>query len=239
MSQTVLQVIQDAASEMGLVAPTSAAGNTTDLTAQQLLALYNALGKGLVRRRVWRQLFTEYTFPTVVSTTSYALPADWSRSIPQTEWDRTSKFPLRGPASAQQYEFLKSAGITANTLLTPHFKLIGGNLVLTASPTDVRTLAYCYVRNTWVTAVDGTTKKIAATVDTDTCVFDDRLMVAGLKLKFYQAKGFDTTMFAADFQVALDDAASQDEPGPVLSLAAKLRSPLISIDNLPEGDWLQ
>ena len=64
MATSVLELIQTAASEMGL-APPSAVYANPDLTAIQLGALFNATGEMLVKRRVWRQLFREFTITTV------------------------------------------------------------------------------------------------------------------------------------------------------------------------------
>lgn len=236
MSKTVLEVVQAAALEMGLAAPNSAVSNSGDLTAKQLLALYNATGEMLIRRRVWRDLFTEKAFSTIVGTVEYALPADFNRPVSQTEWDRLTKYLMRGPATEQQWQWLKSAGVTTPAAYLPAFKLIGENLVLSVAPTDIRTLSYWYVSKYWVRD-NGNQIKAAVTLDTDHAVFDDRLMTAGVKLRFYQAKGFDTTSYAADFQVALDDAMAQDGGAQVLTLSRRVTFPYVSVNNFPEGSW--
>ena len=64
-------------------------------------------------------------------------------------------------------------------------------------------------------------------------------MTAGVKLRFYQAKQFDTSAMAADFQTLLDDALAQDTGGPVLSMSRQPAFPLITIYNIPDGNWMQ
>jgi hypothetical protein len=240
-TQTALAIIQDAAREMSLAAPSSAA-SSSDLTAQQLFAHYNALGRMLVSRRGWVQLFKEYPFNTAVGTVSYALPADFKRPVTQTEWDRVAQSMLRGPASKQEWQFIRSAGVSSGLSWSPQFKLLvdtAGNKVLTlaSAPVDIRALSFWYISKNWV--FDASSQgKDKATADDDTAVFPDPLMVAGVKLRFFQAKGFDTTSLAADFQTALDDATEGDDSAPVLSLDHRARlGNIINVNNLPESGY--
>ena len=63
MSQTMLQLIQETSNELGLVAPTSVAGNTNQ-DVIQLLALMNRQGYNLTKEYNWRALDREYRFYT-------------------------------------------------------------------------------------------------------------------------------------------------------------------------------
>ena len=63
MSQTMLQLIQETSNELGLVAPTSVAGNTNQ-DVIQLLALMNRQGYNLTKEYNWRALEREYRFYT-------------------------------------------------------------------------------------------------------------------------------------------------------------------------------
>ena len=67
-------------------------------------------------------------------------------------------------------------------------------------------------------------------------IFDDRLMISAIKLRFYQAKQFDASAFAAEFQTNLDDALAQDSGAPILSLSRQPAFPLITIYNVPDGN---
>lgn len=235
MSSTVLQVVQAAAVEMGLTAPNSALSNPNDLTALQMAALYNATGEMLVKRRVWRELLSTHTFTTVNGQAAYDLPADFARSISQTEWDRTNRWPLVGPETAQQWQWVQSGVLSTGP--RERFQLQGNQLVLFpipgATPLD---LVFSYVSKWWVRDALNQAKA-KATADDDYGIFDDRLMISGVKLRFFQAKGFDTTSFAADFQSNLDDALGQDAGAPILSMARQPAFPLITIYNLPDGNW--
>jgi hypothetical protein len=81
------------------------------------------------------------------------------------------------------------------------------------------------------------TFKPKCTQDNDSTIFDDRLMISGLKLRFYQAKQFDTSAFASEFQTNLEDALAQDSGAQVLSLSRQSAFPLISIANVPDSGY--
>lgn len=241
MNSTVLEVIQTAASEVGLQTPVSAFANPADLTAIQLSALYNATGEMLVKRRIWRNLFREHSFVTVENVGTYPLPEDFARPISQTEWDRTNRWPMIGPETPQQWQWLRSGILSTGP--RERFRLVGNTLEIwpvptaTSVPSANLNLSYYYVSKWW-SQTNGGQPKAKATLDDDTCIFDDRLMVSGVKLRFFQAKGFDTSAFAADFQANLDDALAQDSGAPILSLSREPQFPLITIYNVPDGNWV-
>jgi len=227
--------VQDAAVEVGLEAPNSAAGNPGDLTAIQLTGVYNATGEMLVKRRVWRALLAEHSFVTVPGVAGYDLRADFGRPVPQTEWDRSTLYPLNGPSTPQQWQALRSSLNT--TAMRSTFRFEGNQIVLWPTPTTATTVAYNYISKWWVRDNAGQ-PKAKATNDSDYAIFDDRLMINGVKLRFFQAKGFDTTAFAADFQSVLDDAMSQDSSAPILSISGpRASSRLLSTDNLPDTGY--
>lgn len=247
-NSSVLNVIRTACAEMSVQMPTSVAANP-ELIPQQLFALYNATGEMLVKRRFWRNLFGEATINCVDGQAAYPLPADYARPLTQTEWDQTNKWPMIGPETPQQWQYLKSGILSTGP--RERFRLVGNTIEVWPVPgANVGggglplplTLSYFYVSRGWV--IDGDTlpdpiptRLNKAVKDTDTCIFDDRLMVSGIKFRFYAAKGFDTTSFAADWQSNLDDAIAQDQGGPVLSLARSPQFPLITIYNIPDGNW--
>lgn len=241
---TALELAQAAAVEMGLDSPTSIYA-TPALIPAQLGALLNSLGAMLVKRRVWRQLFRATTINAVEGQAAYDLPADFARPILQTEWDTVNHWPLIGAETPQQWQWLKSGILSTGP--RERFRLVGKTLELWPVPgTDTSggglplplTFSYYYVSNWWANQEDGTS--IAKCIrDNDYCIFDDRLMISGIKLKFYQAKQFDTTSFAAEFQANLDDALSQDSGAQILSLSRQPAFPLITIYNVPDGNWNQ
>src|SRR5262245_57801357 len=104
---TALELAQTAASEMGLAQPSSIYGST-NLLDTQLGALLNTTGEMLVKRRVWRKLFRAHTINAEEGKAEYPLPPDFARPIMQTEWDTINHWPLIGPETSQQWQWLKS-----------------------------------------------------------------------------------------------------------------------------------
>ncbi len=61
-------------------------------------------------------------------------------------------------------------------------------------------------------------------------------MIAGIKLRFWEIKGFDTTSLSRAFGMELDKAQAQDKGAPTLSMAPFTNSILISPANVPDGN---
>ena len=236
-NSSLLDVVNSAALEMGLASISTVVGAGQIPT--QLAALYNATGEMLVKRRVWRWLLRTYTFDAVQDVGTYPLPPDYARPVSQTEWDRTNRWPMIGPETPQQWQWLQSGILSTGP--RERFRLIDGNIEIWPVPGSTTvplpiTMSFSYISKWW--AVDAAGQPIPkATKDDDSCVFDDRLMISGVKLRFYQAKGWDTSAYAADFQSNLDDALAQDSGAQVLSLARSVKYPLLSVWNIQDGNY--
>lgn len=190
---TLLQMVQQAAAEVGQTAPTFLVSNT-DTTAIQMLALANREGREVSKMAGpwggWPVLRGEYTFSTVISTASYSFPVDFQWLIVQTGWDRTYKWQLIGPVSAQEWQVLKS-GI-AVTGPSFRFRIMAGQIYLDPTPTVVDALVFEYYKNTWCQSNAATpVAQSLWAADTDTYLLEDDLMILGLKWRFLRAKGLD------------------------------------------------
>jgi hypothetical protein len=236
---SVLEVVQAAFDELGLYPrPFNAVGAGDQLT-QQITALYTAVGQMLVRQRVWRGLLRVQTYTvSAPNTTTLALPADYDRPVNQTEWDQTNHWPLMGPMTPQQMQTLKSGIISEGPRIK--FRLIGKNMELFPPAQTGQNFVLNYISKGWLigdpNSVTPQPYKLKPTADTDEAIFDDRLMIAGVKLRFFQAKGFDTTAYADDFQVLLDQALAQDSGAQKLTMAADPATYLVNVTNIPDGN---
>ena len=163
---------------------------------------------------------------------NYPLPSDWLRQIEQTEWDRTNRWPLNGPKSAQEWQNFKSGIVYAGPRL--RFRIANNTIQLNPPPSSNALLSMEYVSSHWVTALDGSTKD-RFTLDTDTPVFDESLMVEGLKMRWNKAKGFAYDDKA--YNDLLSMCQAQNKSAPTLSLAQGNASVLISTAQVPDGNW--
>lgn len=163
--------------------------------------------------------------------TKYANPSDFDRQIDRTQWDKTKHWEMLGPESAQQWQWLKSGFIATGPRL--RFRRLGGTFQIWPPIASAEYLGMEYVSNQWAQSAAGAGKG-SFTVDTDTCIFPDRLMVLGLKLKYFAVKGFDTTDLRADYDAELSIAMANDMGSETLSFAPQLSQQLIGVANLPD-----
>jgi hypothetical protein len=175
------------------------------------------------------------TVNLVFGQVNYPLPSDWSRQIPQTEWDRSNRWPLLGPNSPQDWQSFKSGIVYAGPRL--RFRIQGNTLAINPPPSDNLNLAFEYISKSWVLATDGVTYKDQFTADTDTFVFDDSLMTIGLKLRWLQTKGFEYDYAQREFDSLLNLCIGQDKSAPKLSLSPETGSVLLTNRNIKDGNW--
>lgn len=206
---------------------------STDAVVIQLRALLEGLGQDLAAMRPWSHLQKEHTLSTEVGVQTYALPAGYVGMLPQTQWNRSTDLELLGPLNPQAWQEAVSSDAVATTNYL--FRVRGNTLLLEPTPSTVETLAFEYVSAYWVVPVGQTSPTTEApTANTDVLWFDRRLLVAGLTLRWMDAKGFDTTAAQRAYDAALSAAMGNDGAAPVLNLASP---PLQGGPRLPDTDW--
>ena len=227
---TAGNIINAAAVEMGLDADTDPFAST-DPTMVQLVALLKSRGRALNQVHRWTQFKREHTFVTVQGTSVYTLPADFLDMADQTAWNRTTRLPLGGPISGQEWQYLKSR--LANVVFTVLFRPIDKTIVLypdTDTPGGY-TIAFEYRSRYWAGTTDVATAgtKLVPTLSTDYVYFDPNLATNALKLDWKRAKGFDSTAESDDYDEALTQAKNVDSASPILNLT---RRSLVGVDPL-------
>lgn len=217
---TTATVISQAARELSLVsADISNPYTSTDPNILLMTSLLTSAGKEIIREHNWSQSFLLKTFSTVAGTSTYDPPADFIRMVNQTGWNRTSRFPLGGPLTPSEWEFITTTGSGITTRLLFRFRNRKLEFVNGSSTPGSQTVAYWYMSSYWVQASGQSAgNKVAPTAATDTILFDSHLMVQALKLKFKEEKGFDTTAAQRAYDRALAAVMRDDQPAPVLSL---------------------
>jgi hypothetical protein len=170
--------------------------------------------------------------------TKYSMPADYDRMIDRTHFDKSKRWEMLGPESAQQWQWLKSSYISTGPRL--RYRILGNTFQIWPMSSTAEYLGFEYLSSYWITATGGTApSKTSFTVDTDTCIFPDRLMVLGLKLKYFEIKGFDTTAYYRDYIKQLDLAKSHDHGSPTLSFAPRPVGVLVGWENIPDSNYGQ
>lgn len=211
---TLLTICQDALKEIGgFNVPETIVGNT-DPTAVQLLALANRSGRELALDYKWEVLLETHTFSTADGTAAYALPADFHSIADGTAWDRTNDWRLAGPASKRAWEQFQSSAVTSSGLRA-WFRIQGRQFNLYPTPSSVRSIAYEYYQNTFVSPAAGS-DKISFTLDTDTARIDEDLVLLGVKYRFKLAKGLPHGEEKAEFENRKTALQSINKGAPVV-----------------------
>ena len=164
----------------------------------------------------------------------YALPSDYDSIVPRTQWDKSKHWEMLGPESAQQWEWLLSGFISTGPRI--RWRLLGRYFQIWPGYSTNENLGFEYRSKGWALSAAGAVKN-SFTVDTDTCIYPDRLMVLSTKLKYFQAKGFDTTALYRDYLTEFETSVGQDTSAANLSFAPRPGSVLIGWDNLPDSGY--
>ena len=164
----------------------------------------------------------------------YDFPSDYDSIVPRTQWDKSKHWEMLGPESAQQWEWLLSGFISTGPRI--RWRLFGSYFQIWPGYSNAEFLGYEYRSKGWATASNGTVKN-SFTADSDTCIYPDRLMVLSTKLKYFQAKGFDTTALYRDYIIEFETSVAQNTSAANLSFAPRPGSVLIGWDNIPDSGY--
>jgi hypothetical protein len=168
------------------------------------------------------------------SQVQYPLPSDWLSQIPQTEWDRTNRWPLIGPQSPQEWQSFKSGIVYAGP--RERFRIRENQFEINPPPPNGLLFAFEYKSNGWAISSAGLRSK-RFNSDTDTAIFEDSLLITGLKAQWKAAKGLDGSFDLSEFRLMLDTCKAQDKSAPKLSLSPYGGSVLLSLDNVVDGNF--
>lgn len=164
----------------------------------------------------------------------YALPSDYDSIGPRTQWDKSKHWEMMGPEDAQQWEWLLSGYIATGPRV--RWRLLGQYFQIWPGFSNAEFLGFEYRSLAWARSAAGANKN-SFTADTDTCIYKDRLMVNMLKLKYFEAKGFDTTAMYRNYMTELETDIAQDTSFANLSFAPKPGNILIGYENIPDAGY--
>jgi hypothetical protein len=207
-----------AAVEVGLP-PSSDPFNSTDQAFIQMRYLLQTMGEELVVAHPWELLTKEHQFTTAdTDTGNYALPADFYYMINQTGWERSQNVPLFGPLSPQDWTYLLGRDLVSATIYAT-FRLKDGEFsIFPQPPPDGLDVNYEYISKNWIESgqqANVFTDQITAGADVPQ--FDRTLISRGLKMKYLEAKGFDTTKAQDDFNQSFNFLTGFDKAADILN----------------------
>ena len=168
------------------------------------------------------------------SRTIYPLPPDYETITDNTSWDRTKHWQMLGPVDAQQWQWLKSGYISTGPRV--RWRILGNTFQIWPPYNTLENLGFEYRSKGWVRSATNAVKN-SFTVDSDTSVLDDAVIVLLTKLKYFQIKSFDTTALQQDYNRYLSIAKANDKGSATLSFAPAPSAVLIGWANIPDTGY--
>jgi hypothetical protein len=141
---------------------------------------------------------------------------------------------MLGPVDAQQWQWLKSGYISTGPRV--RWRILGNQFEIWPPYNTQEYLGFEYRSKGWVRSVADAVKN-SFTVDTDTSVLDDAIIVLLTKLKYFQIKSFDTTALQQDYTRYLNVAKANDKGSATLSFAPAPSAVLIGWANIPDTGY--
>lgn len=238
---TAGDVINDAAVEVGLVAATDPF-TSQEPAFVQLCRMLTSACRELIGVHQWERMVAEHSITTSsLDTGIYPLPDDYLYMIDQTGWTPTNRLPLGGPLSAQDWTFIAGSGWDQYTIYVSFREFDGSFQIQPNNPVpDAQTITFEYIRNTFCIpdpAGAPTVQSNRVTGSLATILFPPILIVKLLKLRFLEAKGFDTTAALGQYNTALATWLPKDKSAPVLSMGNRRLFPYLDWRNIPETNF--
>jgi hypothetical protein len=238
MGQNLLQLMQAVCDEVGIPSPTLIV-SSQDQQIRQLLALSNREGREQASAPGgWPQLRGEQSIPLVNGQAAYDFPSDFDSYIPDTMWDRDMRWPVAGPLTPQEWQFVKSGLINAQPWM--RFRVMAGQVFFDPTPTSTtagQTVTIEYLSNAWCQS-NGGMPQSAWGADTDTFRLPDDIMVLGVKWRFLAAKRVDYSEEKAAWSDCVEREKARAYVGRTLPLnRLSYTDTLGGFGNIPDGSW--
>src|SRR6267142_335030 len=180
------------------------------------------------------------TTPLTFSQDTYPYPTDYDWTQNRTQWDRTNRWELLGPDSAQMDQWHRSGVVVTGP--RRHWRRIGhlaNQFRIWPQPAEIANplqLAFEYLSINAV-AVHGSTTTSAQYFanDDDQPFLDDAAITMGIKYKFWEIKGFNYSNMKNEWIDYVDTLISRDEGAGTLQLTKRQSPIFLSPSNVQDG----
>lgn len=206
---SLLSIIQDAASDLGLRQPALVVGSD-DLTTQILLRMAQQGARSLVTYHDWQKLITVKSFTTVATEAqTSSIANDFDRFLYNPEiWNTSLNLRYIGPTPQRAWRQL-SAGVSGGVI--GYWRMMGGTLHILPTPTAGQTVTYEYISTNHCTDSAGTTDQSSFEDDADLFKLGDDLLKLEVIWRFRASRGF--AAYAEDLETCereKEKAAARD-----------------------------
>lgn len=213
---SLLSIVSSFAGRNGIPVPSTVIGNT-DTNVIQILRLLEEEGNDLAKRGNWNVLTREATHTTVATEDQGAIatiaPTYYRCILNDTIWDRSGKLPIY-VVSDQDWQAIKAMTVTG----TPYrYRLRGGRLLASPTPTAGLTWAFEYISAAWI--LNGSTPVQYFVADTDTMLLPEDLVLQGLRWRYMREKGLEYAELFATYEKQVEYALSTERTHEKLNAA--------------------
>jgi len=206
--------------------------SSNDASFAQLIALANSCGVELLQSEPWEQLNRKHTITTTAQDNGkYNMPEDYAYMIDQTGWGSNSNSPA-STLSPQEWTYLAGWNSTG-AQVTAQFRLNADQLWLypyaLGTPTpDGLTFSYEYISRNWVLDQSTPSNQAANGIEgnqqdirrgSDMVLYEPYLFERLLKVRFLEARGFDTTAAMQQLMSAFQTWSGKDRGANILNAA--------------------
>lgn len=233
---SLLSVVNHFCARTGLPQQATVIGSS-DTQVAQIRALLEEEGNDLAQRGSWQALTLEASHTTVADEDQGALTAIASNGFRyiknDTIWDRTNQLPVYGPISDQEWQARKAM---IDDSPRYQYRIRGGKLLAQPAPAAGYEWCFEYVSQNWILGADGTTYKQYFTLDTDTILLPETLVMMGLRWRWLREKGLDYAELFRTYEMQVKDAFGRDGGKPILHMdGEKVAGPGVFV---PSGSWI-
>lgn len=212
---TCLKIVQNAADEVSVDAPSSVFGNS-DPNAATLLRFAQKAGENIAKRHDWSRLTIQHTFTSVATEPQpAAFPSDFDRMNYMSDvWDRTRNLRYIGPTNINDWQYLKNGVVTGASGIIGYWRILGGVLNLFPAPPAGNTIALEYITKSWATDANGiprTSQGGGFEADADLALIPERLITMEVIWRFKRRAGLSYSEEMSDAERALELDASRDQ----------------------------
>lgn len=207
---TMLSTIQNFCRRSGIPVPVTVYGSS-DTQVLQVMALLEEEGNDLASRGSWQGITFEAAHTSVATESQGAMSTIASNGFRyiknDTIWDRTNKRPVIGPVDAENWQTIKALTTTGPRY---QYRIRGGNLLINPVPTAGYSWYFEYVSQNWILGANLTTYKQYFTLDTDTILLPETLVMMGLRWRWKKEKGLEYAEDMRTYEMQVKDALGHD-----------------------------
>ena len=236
---SLLSVIQYVCGRTNVPVPATVLG-TTDPQVLQMLRLLEEEGADLCPRHPWQGITNEATWSSTAAEDQGAIttlaPNGFDYIKNYSFWDRTARLPILGPLNDVEWQARKARGLTGPRY---SYRIRGGHILINPTPMAAHTWVFEYASKNWILAADGTTYKQYFTLDTDTILLPEELVLMGLRWRWKKEKGLDYAEDFSTYEFQVKNAMGRDGGKTTISMVGGGRQDARPGIFVPDYNWLQ